>query len=177
MSSTILWKIEPGHSQIQFKIKHLAITNVNGIFKTFDGTVACAGDTFDKAAVKVSIASDSIDTQLPDRDHHLKSIHLFDTGNYPRITFEGILEKQGDAYALNGHLTLRDVTRPVKLQAEFTGSGKGFAGDERAGFEASGTISRKDFSLSWNIAGQDGGLVIGDEVKLHFDVQLVKTQA
>jgi len=174
MSTTTTWKIEPGHSQIQFKVKHLAITNVNGIFKTFEGSVNCPGDGFNNAAVKVSIASNSIDTQLPDRDNHLKSAYLFDTDNYPLITYEGVLEKQSEAYILNGNLTIRDVTRPVKLHAEFTGAGKGFAGDERAGFEASGMISRNDFGLTWNIVANGGGLVIGDEIKLHFDIQLVK---
>lgn len=174
MSSTTIWKIETGHSQIQFKVKHLAITNVNGIFKTFEGTVTRTGEDFDKAMIKVSIASESIDTQNPDRDKHLKSDFLFDTDNYPVIIFEGELEKHEEAYVLNGNLTIRDVKRPITLQAKFTGSGKGFAGDERAGFEANGKMSRKDFDLSWNIAGADGGLVIGDEIKLHFDIQLVQ---
>lgn len=174
MSSTVNWKIEPGHSQIQFKVKHMAITNVNGIFKTFEGTVISVGNEFDKAAVKVSIAADSIDTQLPPRDNHLKSAYLFNTDNYPVIIFEGALEKNGEVYDLNGNLTIRDISRPIKLDADFTGNAKGFAGDERAGFEASGKLSRQDYGLSWNIAGEGGNLVIGDEIKLHFDLQLVK---
>lgn len=176
MSSTSIWKIDPGHSQIRFKVKHLSITYVNGIFKTFEGTVACPDEGFDRAAVKVSITADSMDTQLPDRDTHLKSVYLFDTGTYPQIVFEGALKKDGEAYALEGSLTIRDVTRPIKLDTEFTGAGIGFAGDPRAGFEARGKLSRKDYGLSWNIAAVGGGLVIGDEIKLHLDIELVKIE-
>lgn len=174
MSSITNWKIESGHSQIQFKVKHLAITNVNGIFKTFEGDVVCADEGFDNAGIKVSICADSIDTKLPDRDNHLKSAYLFDAENYPLIKFEGTLEKSCEAYALTGHLTIRDVTRPLKLNVDFTGYAKGFNGDERAGFEASGKLSRNDFGLNWNIAGQGGNVVIGDEIKFHFDIQLMK---
>lgn len=177
MSSTKKWRIETGHSQIQFKVKHLAITNVNGIFKTFEGTVTAPEKDFENATVKVSIAADSIDTQLPERDKHLKSEYLFDTEKYPLITFEGIFKKNGESHFLEGNLKLLDVTKPIKLDAEFTGAAKGFAGDERAGFEINGKINRKDFGLSWNIAGQDGGLIIGDEIKLHFDIQLVEEKA
>lgn len=174
MSSTTTWTIEPGHSQIQFKVKHLSIAHVNGIFKTFKGTISSPEEGFENSVVKVSIAADSIDTQLPDRDKHLKSVYLFDTDQFPLITFEGALKKNSEAYTLDGSLTIRDVTCPIKLDAAFTGLGKGFAGDERAGFEASGKLSRKDYGLSWNIASSDGGWVIGDEIKLHFDIELVK---
>lgn len=174
MSSTKNWRIEQGHSQIQFKVKHLSITNVNGIFKTFDGTVTTQNNEFDNAKVKVSIAADSIDTQVLERDKHLKSSYLFDTENYPLITFEGIFRKNGENYILDGNLTLRDVTKPVSLDAQFTGAAQGFAGDQRAGFEINGKISRKHFDLTWNIAANGGGLVIGDEIKLHFDIQLVE---
>lgn len=175
MSSTTNWKIETGHSHIQFKVKHLAITHVNGIFKTFSGNVICPHDNdFDNAIIKVLIAVDSIDTQNPIRDNQLKSVDLFDIDKYPQITFEGILKKDGDIYCLSGNITMRNVTRPIKLNTEFTGLAKGFAGDERAGFETNGKINRKDFGLSWNIAGKDGGLVIGDEIKLYFDIQLLK---
>jgi polyisoprenoid-binding protein YceI len=174
MSSTALWKLDPGHSHIQFKVKHLSITNVNGIFKTFEGTVDCPDEGFDNAAVKIAIAAYSIDTQLPDRDKHLKSAHLFDTVNYPQIQFDGVLKKTGQAYVLEGSLTIRETTHPIRLETEFTGAGKGFAGDERAGFEARGSLSRKDYGLTWNIAAAGGGLVIGDDIKLQFDIELVK---
>lgn len=174
MSATKNWRIEQGHSQIQFKVKHLSITNVNGIFKTFNGTVTTHNNAFDNAVVKVSIAADSIDTRLPERDKHLKSSYLFDTENYPLLTFEGVFLKNGEHYTLEGNLTLRDVTRPISLEAQFTGAAQGLHGDQRAGFEINGKISRKAFELTWNIAANGGGLVIGDEIKLHFDIQLVE---
>jgi polyisoprenoid-binding protein YceI len=174
MSLTKNWRIEQGHSQIQFKVKHLAITYVNGIFKTFEGTITNPEQDFDNAVIKVSIAANSIDTQLSERDKHLKSAYLFDTENYPLITFEGVFKKINENYVVDGNLTLRNVTKPVSLNAKITGAAKGFAGDDRAGFEIDGRINRNDFDLTWNIAANSGGLVIGDEIKLHFDIQLVE---
>ncbi len=174
MTTNSSWKIDAGHSQVQFKVKHLAITNVNGIFNIFEGTVDCPGEDFDQARVKASIAVDSIDTKHPDRDKHLKSPDFFDAEKYPFISFDGLLQKDGEDYQLTGDLTICDVSRPVTLDVEFTGAATGRFGDHRAGFEASGKINRKDFGLTWNILAEGGGLVLGDEVKLNFDIQLLK---
>ncbi|HZY35688.1 MAG TPA: YceI family protein [Mucilaginibacter sp.] len=174
MTTNSSWKIDAGHSQVQFKVKHLAITNVNGVFNTFEGTVECVGDDFDQARVKASIAVDSIDTKHPDRDKHLKSPDFFDVANHPFITFDGVLQKEGGDYQLTGDLSIKGVQQPVTLDVEFTGAATGRFGDQRAGFEASGKISRKDFGLTWNILAEGGGLVLGDEIKLNFDIQLLK---
>jgi polyisoprenoid-binding protein YceI len=174
MTTNSSWKIDAGHSQVQFKVKHLAITNVNGIFNTFEGTVECVEDDFDQARVKASIVVDSIDTKHPDRDKHLKSLDFFDADKYPFINFNGLLQKDGEDYQLTGDVTIRDVKRPVTLDVELTGAATGRFGDRRAGFEASGKINRKDFGLTWNILAEGGGLVLGDEIKLNFDIQLVK---
>jgi len=173
--NTTTWNIDPGHSEAQFRIKHLAITNVNGTFDKFSGYARTHGDDFNQATVHFEIEADSINTNNAPRDNQLKSPDLFNTIQYPKIVFDGkLLQKDGDDYTLDGELTLLATKRPISLAAAFTGSGKGRFNDTRAGFEVSGKISRKDYGLSWNILNEAGGLVIGDEVKLHFDIQLIR---
>jgi polyisoprenoid-binding protein YceI len=103
-------------------------------------------------------------------------INEINTQRFPEIIFAGILHRSGDAYALTGNLTIHGVQQPITLAAEFTGTGKGF-GDTRAGFELSGKLNRKDFGLSFNMLTETGGLLLGEEIKLHFDVQLIREEA
>ena len=168
------WSIDPIHSEVQFKVKHLAISNIAGTFKTFKGDVISQTDDFDNAEVSLVIDADSIDTNHEVRDGHLKAEEFFDTPQFPQIAFKGLLNKKDDNYKLTGNLTIRQNTRPIVLDVEFTGAGKGRNGDTRAGFEVNGKINRKDYGLTWSMLTETGGLIVGEEIKLHFDIQLIK---
>lgn len=162
------WTVDTIHSLVEFKVKHLAISTVSGKFKIFDGEVLSDGDNFNQAEINFHIDANSLDTGHTERDGHLKAPEFFDTVQFPDITFKGILNDD----KLTGALTIREVTKNVIMDVEFGGVGKGRFGDIRAGFEVSGKINRKDFGLTWSLLTETGGLVVGEEVKLHFDIQL-----
>jgi polyisoprenoid-binding protein YceI len=168
------WTVDNVHSVVQFKVKHLAISTVTGTFRKFHGEVSAADDTFNGAEVSFSINADSIDTNHAGRDKDLKGQEFLFTEHFPGITFQGVLNYTEGDYYLEGALTIRDVTKNVKLDVEPGGIGKGRFGDTRAGFEVNGKINRKEFGLSWSLLTETGGLVVGEEVKLHFDIQLIK---
>jgi polyisoprenoid-binding protein YceI len=168
------WKVDTIHSVVQFKVKHLAISTVMGTFKLFHGELFSQDEDFDNAEVHFVIDSTSMDTNHAQRDSDLKSPEFFYTEKFPNITFDGILQKTNDNYKLEGELTIRDVSKTVAMDVELTGTGKGRFGDTRAGFEVDGKINRKDFGLTWSLLTEAGGLVVGEEVKLHFDIQLIK---
>lgn len=172
--TTSTWVIDPIHSEVQFKVKHLAISTIAGTFKIFNGEVISPGEDFDKAPVNFMIDANSIYTNNDVRDGHLKGAEFFDTAQFPQISFNGLLQKQANDYELTGDLTIRQNTRHVVLDVEFTGTGKGRNGDTRAGFEVNGKINRKDYGLTWTMLTETGGLMIGEEIKLHFDIQLIK---
>lgn len=175
-TETTKWVLDPMHSEVQFKIKHLVISTVTGFFKKFEGAVIAKGDTFEGAEVDFSLDIDSIDTTQEQRDGHLKSAEFFDAEKYPHITFKSTsLEKVTDEeYKLNGHLTIKDVTKPVTLDVEFGGTATDFYGNLKAGFEVSGKINRKDFGLVWDGVTEAGAIVVGDEVKLTINAQFAK---
>ena len=175
-TETTKWVLDPMHSEVQFKIKHLVISTVTGNFKTFEGTVTAQGDTFEGAAVDFSLDIDSIDTNQEQRDGHLKSAEFFDAEKYPTITFKSTsLDKVSDeAYKLNGNLTIKDVTKPVTLDVEFGGTATDFYGNLKAGFEVSGKINRKEFGLVWDGVTEAGAVVVGEDVKLIINAQFAK---
>jgi polyisoprenoid-binding protein YceI len=174
MAGNTQWAIDPGHSELQFKIKHLAITNVTGKFRAFQGTVVCADGEFNEAVVHATIDAASLDTNHPQRDTHLRSPDFLAVEQYPTIGFDGRLEKTGEQYVLNGELQIRDVRRPIQLTAEFNGMATGRFGDTRAGFELRGKINRAAYGLTWNVLAEGGGLVVGDDINLIFDIQLAR---
>jgi polyisoprenoid-binding protein YceI len=174
MTGNTNWTIDPGHSEVQFKIKHLAITNVTGKFKVFQGSLMASNDDFDHAVVQAVIDAGSIDTNNPQRDVHLRSPDFLAVEQFPAMQFEGRLQKGADGYMLDGELGIRETRRPVRLSAEFSGMATGRFGDVRAGFEITGKINRKDFGLTWNILAEGGGLVLGEDINLHFDIQLIR---
>jgi polyisoprenoid-binding protein YceI len=174
MAGNSKWIIDPGHSEIQFKIKHLAVSHVTGRFRIFQGDLVCGNEDFNDARIHVTLDSGSIDTNNAQRDAHLKSPDFIDAEKYPGIAFDGLLKKDGEDYVLEGEMVIREVRSAVKLRAGLTGVGTGRFGDTRAGFEVKGKISRKDFGLTWNVLADGGGLVIGDEISLLFDIQLIK---
>ncbi len=171
------WNIDPTHSEVQFKVKHLMISTVTGSFSTYEGTVNTVNDTdFEGASINFTADIDSISTGQEQRDGHLKSGDFFDAEKFPKLTFvsTSFTKKSGDEYVLEGNLTMRDKTNPVKLEVEFGGIMTDFYGNTKAGFEISGKINRQDFDLTWNGVTEAGGIVVSEEVKLIFNIQVVK---
>jgi polyisoprenoid-binding protein YceI len=168
------WAIDPTHSEVQFKVKHLVISTVTGSFKKFDGEIIADDENFDGAEVNVTIDTNSIDTNQADRDGHLKSEDFFAAERFPAINFNGVLEKADADYKLVGEITIRDVKKPITLAVEFGGIVKDPWGNIKAGFEINGKINRKDFGLNWSALTEAGGMVVGEEVKLHFNIELAK---
>jgi polyisoprenoid-binding protein YceI len=173
METKVNWVIDPGHSEVQFKVKHLAIANVAGTFKTFSGQAVCNGEVFAGATVSFEMDAGSLDTNNAERDKHLRSDVFLNAGKFPKITFSGVLIKADDAYALTGDLTLLAATKRISLNVEHTGTGTGRFNDTRAGFEISGKINRKDFGLDFNLFTEMGSLVVGEEIKIHADIELI----
>lgn len=167
-----IWKIDPMHSEVQFKVKHLMISTVTGDFKAYDATAeTTSDDSFENAQISFSAQIDSISTGNEQRDGHLKSGEFFDAEAFPTLSFAST------SYAnnvLKGNLTIKDVTKEVELDADFGGLMTDFYGQTKAGFEISGKINRKDFGLSWSAVTEAGGVVVSDDVKLILNVQLTK---
>lgn len=172
------WAIDPTHSKVGFKVKHLMISNVLGSFRDFSGEVKTAGNDFSTAAISFSLKTASVDTEMPDRDGHLKSPDFFDTEKYPVITFDanGLKDLGDDMYELNGSLKIKDVSKPVTLAVEFGGVMSDPWGNIKAGFSISGKINRKDWGLNWNAALEAGGVLVGEEVKINCDIELTKAK-
>ena len=171
------WKIDTMHSEVQFKVKHLVISTVSGSFKEFEGDLTSDNDDFDGAIANFSLKAASIDTNVADRDAHLKSDDFFAAEKYPTIDFkEGILKKTGDdTYSLTGPLTIKDVTKEVVLNVELGGKMVDGYGQTKAGFEITGELNRKEFGLTWDMVTEAGGVVVGDKVKLALNIQLAKS--
>lgn len=172
--ATTKWVIDPGHSEIQFKVKHLAIANVSGSFKTFQGTVESDDENFDHAKISFEIETESIDTNNKDRDVHLRSDNFLNAIKYPKIAFNGDLQEEDGDYKLIGNLTILETTKQIILAVEHTGTGKGRFNDIRSGFEITGKLNRKDFGLNFNLLTEVGNMVVGEEVKLLCTVELIK---
>ena len=170
------WKVDPAHSEIQFKVKHLMITTVTGYFKKFDLEVETEGDDFTKAKKIIFTADvESLETNNSQRDTHLKSADFFDAEKNKQIKFTGKkYEGAGEDYRLTGDLTIREVTRPITLNVEYGGIVVDPYGQTKAGFTISGKISRKEFGLVWNAVTEAGQIVVGDEIKIHSEIQLIK---
>jgi polyisoprenoid-binding protein YceI len=172
----IKWKVDPAHSEIQFRVKHLMITTVTGYFKHFDLEVDTATGDFGTAKrIEFSAEIDSIETNNPQRDTHLKSEDFFDVQKHPKLHFSGKqYEASGTEAKLHGELTIRGITRPITLSVSYEGTVADPYGQTKAGFSVDGKISRKEFSLLWNAMTEAGSVVVGDEIKIHAEVQLVK---
>jgi len=172
------WKIDPAHSQAEFAIRHLMISTVKGRFGVVNGTVVTDESDLAKSKIEASIDVNSIHTHEPQRDAHLKSADFFNAEKYPTIDFRGtrITDVASDKseFKLIGDLSIHGVTREVSLQVTSEGRGKDPWGGERAGFSAHTRIKRSEFGLTWNQALETGGFVVGDEVKITIDVELVK---
>ncbi|GHB40655.1 YceI family protein [Mongoliitalea lutea] len=171
MSTSTKWSIDPTHSEVSFKVKHLVISTVTGYFKSFEGGAETASDSdFNGATVSFSADINSIDTNQSDRDNHLKSADFFDAENHPKLSFTGTLN--GDK--LVGDLTMRGTTKQVELDVDFGGIAGDPYGNIKAGFEIEGKVSRKEFGLTWNAVTEAGSVVVSDQVRIILSVQLVK---
>lgn len=170
------WTVDPMHSEIGFKVRHLVISNVSGKFTKFEGTVVSDKEDFSDAKINFSADIDSISSGSAQRDEHLKSADFFDAANHPKLTFvsTSIAPKGSDEFDMTGDLTIRGVTKQVTLKAECGGIGPNAYGQTVAGFELSGKINRKDFGLNWHGVTEAGGIVVSDEVKLVINAELVK---
>jgi len=174
--STTKWSIDPTHSEIGFKVKHMMFTNVSGSFQKFDASIETEEDNFENAKIEFTGDVDSITTGNADRDKHLLSPDFFDAEKHPKLTFSASSFKklnEGE-YELKGDLTLNGVTKPVKLDVEFGGLAKDPWGNLKAGMSITGKINRKDWGLNWNSALEAGGVLVGEEVKLNIELQFVK---
>jgi polyisoprenoid-binding protein YceI len=175
MATATKWVLDPMHSEVQFKVKHLVISTVTGSFKTFEGELTTESDDFEGADVSFSLDVNSIDTNQEQRDGHLKSAEFFDAETYPKISFKSTsFTKDGDDYKLTGDLTIKDVTKSVTLNVEHGGVAGDFYGNTKAGFEVTGKINRKDFGLVWDGVTEAGSVVLGSDIKLIINVQFAK---
>lgn len=170
------WVMDPAHSEVLFKVKHLMITNVKGEFRTFDAGLVTDGNDFSTAEVNVTIDAASVFTNNEDRDNHLKSGDFFDVEKHKELTFKStkIEKADDDEYKLMGLLTIKGVSKEVTLDVEFGGIMKDPWGNEKAGFSLEGKINRKEWDLNWNAALEAGGVLVGDEVKISAEVQFTK---
>lgn len=171
------WIIDPDHSDVQFKIKHLVISNVTGAFNNFNGGATFSDpQEIDNAEVHFSIDVHSIDTNQEARDTHLKSPDFFDAAHFPHITFQtAYLRKlKGNKYALVGILNMKGISRPIELEAEYGGVATDPYGKRKIGFEVKGTISRWEFGLTYNHVLEAGGFLLGEDVELEANIQLTE---
>ena len=175
-TSKTTWELDPTHSELTFKVKHLMISNVKGEFRNFNATVESNGEDFSNAQVSATIDAGSIDTNHADRDKHLKSADFFDAEQHNQITFESteLTKLDEDNYQLKGMLGMKGGKKEVVLDVDFGGFMKDPYGNEKAGFSISGKINRKDWGLNWNAALETGGVMVSDEVRLNAEVQFVK---
>jgi polyisoprenoid-binding protein YceI len=174
-TTPVTWKIDPSHSHVEFAVRHLMISTVKGRFGDIDGMVTMTDDDVSTASVDATIGVASIDTREPQRDAHLKSADFFDVEKFPTLTFKSrrVAPRPNGSFALVGDLTVHGVTREVAFDVESEGAGRDPWGNQRAGFSAKATISRKDFGLTWNQLLEAGGFAVGDEVKISIDTELV----
>ncbi len=172
------WDIDVSHSAIHFHVRHMVISKVHGRFARWSGALQLDEQDLTRSQIDVRIETASIDTQVADRDAHLKSPDFLDVERYPEMTYRSRrVEKRGDGYRVTGDLTLHGVTREVVLDAEFAGTGKDPWGNERAGFSAKASLDRREFGLVWNTALETGGVLVGEKVEITIELEAVKKAA
>ena len=177
--ATTKWVLDPSHSELGFKVKHLMVTNVSGSFNNFSVTAETSGDDFANAVVTFSADTTSISTNSEQRDEHLKSADFFDAANFPAITFKATaFEKKGsgEEYELTGDLTIKDVTKTVEFDVVYNGTVKDPWGNTKAGFKLTGSINRVDYGIKWNVALEAGGVLVSEEVKIVCDIEIAKAK-
>ncbi|SFB39548.1 Polyisoprenoid-binding protein YceI [Lentibacillus halodurans] len=173
------WNVDTVHSEVGFSVKHMMISKAKGTFNEFDAVIEADPDDLTDSKVEATIDVSSIDTRNKDRDDHLRSADFFDVENHPKATFTATdIEKKSDNnYDVTGDLTLVGTTKPVTFNVVFEGQSKDpMSGNMVAGFSGETTINRKDFGLTWNAAVETGGVLVGDEVKINFEIEAHKAE-
>lgn len=165
------WKVDGGHTDIRFTVTHMLISEVDGEFSEFTGTVSSPSEDFTGSEVAFTAQAASVDTDNERRDKHLKGADFFDAENFPEISFSGKIEKEGDKHYLVGDFTMKGVTKPIKFDVKYNGQVPGRRG-KKAGFKIKGTVNRFEYNLKWDRAMEAGGLVVGEEVEITCNVEL-----
>ncbi len=170
------WEIEPSHAKIGFAIAHFGISETEGKFHKYSGTVTASKEDFSDATIELSIDVNSIDTENEQRDNHLKGEDFFEVDKYPSIVFKSKKMKPmgNNKYKLLGEFTMHGITKTIELDAEYRGTVKDPWGNTKAGFLVTGLINREDFGLTWNTVLEAGGLAVGKEVDLECNIELIK---
>lgn len=170
------WNIDPIHTHLNFSARHMMISTVRGEFKRFTGSVNFNPDNPEATTTEITIDVNSVDTGVEDRDNHLRSADFFDVENYPHMTFKSTGVEVIDAThaKLAGDLTIRGVSKPVTLDVEYFGTGKTPFGTMAAGFSATTKVNRKDWGLTWNVALETGGILVGDEITINIEAEFSK---
>lgn len=170
------WKVDPSHSKVGFSVSHLVISEVEGDFKTFDGSFENSGSDFSNAKISFSVDINSINTDNDQRDGHLKSEDFFYAEKYPKMTFESTsFKKKGkDTYELKGQLTMRGVTKTVTFDVKYGGQAVDGYGNTRAGFTATTTLNRMDFGIAWNAKTEQGTWTVGEDVEVSLKLEFIK---
>lgn len=173
------WNVDPAHSFVKFSVEHMVISEVEGNFKTFNGSVDAPAADFNNAKINFTVDVNSINTDNEGRDKHLKSDDFFNAEKYPQMTFVSTSFKKikGNIYSAEGNLTIRDVTRKVKFAVIYGGVVKDPWGNIKAGFKAAGSINRKEYGLKWSAVTEAGGAVVGDDIKIQINVELAQQKS
>jgi polyisoprenoid-binding protein YceI len=167
------WKVDKMHSNLNFSVTHLVISEVDGSFKVYDGSISSTSDDFNNASIEFSVDVNSINTDNSMRDEHLKGDDFFNAATYPKMTFKSTSFKKvsGNKYALTGDLTVRNVTKKASFDVVYGGTAKDGYGNTKAGFKATGSINRFDYGLKWNALTEAGGATVGADVALNFKLE------
>ncbi len=176
-AETTRWNIDPDHSMIEFRVAHMVISKTSGHFMKYQGFVELDANTKTIKAIEATINADSINTNHEKRDEHLRNADFLDVKQFPTITYAmKTVQKEGELYKVVGNLTLHGVTKEVTLTGTVNGITKDPWGNTRAGFTADGKLNRKDFGMVWNKTLDSGGLVVGDDVHIHLDIEGIKAK-
>jgi polyisoprenoid-binding protein YceI len=166
------FNIDPTHSRVGFSARHAMVTKVRGSFNDFTGSAVVSDGV---ASINIDITVASVDTRNADRDGHLQSADFFDVANFPKITFAStsVKESGSDKISVEGNLTIKDVTKPISIEFEYSGAATDPFGNARFGFEGAAEINRKDFGLTWNAALETGGILVSENIKLEFEISTI----
>jgi len=170
------WVLDPAHAEVQFKVRHMLVSNVTGHFKTFTASAETEGDDMTTAKAHFSADINSISTNNEQRDGHLRTGDFFDAENHPQLTFEGagLTKVSDDNYTMNGTLTMRGVSKPITVNVEYGGMIKDPWGNNRVGFSVTGKLNRKDFGVSFSLVSETGSILLGEEVSFAANVEFVQ---
>ncbi len=177
-SAQTKWSVDPTHSNVKFSVSHMVISEVEGLFSGFEGTLDAPSADFNNSSINFSVNVGSINTNSEQRDGHLKSPDFFDVAKYPAMTFTSTSFKKisGNNYKLEGKLTIKDITKKVTFDVTYGGTVKDPYGNIKAGFKAKGSIKRMEYGLKWSALTELGGMVVGDEVGILFNIELAKAK-